>query len=208
MLSAIAPTAATYEAEALACRRGERLLFRDLTFFLRAGEAILLKGPNGSGKTSLLRILAGLAPAFAGRHGWQGSEDSEGRRLSYLGHQDAIKGDLSVRENLTLAAALLGSPADPQAALDALGLAARATLPARLLSAGQKRRLALARLALDPAELWLLDEPTTALDSEAAALFERLLAAHLARGGRAIVATHQEIVVKAEVLLLAGINTP
>lgn len=148
--------------------RAERLVFRDLTFALRRGEALVLAGPNGSGKSTLLRLLAGLVRPAAGTLFW-GEEDAlsdlprHATRVAYVGHQDAVKAGMTVAENLGFAASLSQSPIAE--ALGALGLAALAELPARMLSAGQKRRLALARLALSNAPLWLLDEPTLGLDT-------------------------------------------
>uniref|UniRef100_UPI0018DF36A9 heme ABC exporter ATP-binding protein CcmA n=1 Tax=Roseomonas rosulenta TaxID=2748667 RepID=UPI0018DF36A9 len=155
---------AVLEARDLACLRGDRAVFAGLSFALAPGEALLLTGANGAGKSTLLRILAGLLPAAEGAVLWQGqdiAEDAPGhaRRTRYLSHQDALKPALSVTENLAFFARLQGGAVAP--ALAALALAPLADLPARVLSSGQKRRLALARLALAPAPLWLLDEPTT-----------------------------------------------
>jgi heme exporter protein A len=181
------------EVEELACWRGERLVFAGLNFALPPGGALLLVGPNGAGKSSLLRVLAGLLAPIEGRVLWAGADvrdDPAGhaRRLRYLGHQDALKPALTARENLRFHARLTGG--DVEAALAALDLAPLAELPARLLSAGQKRRLALARLALGPAALWLLDEPTLGLDTASVARFGELLAAHRAAGGAVLAATH------------------
>ncbi len=161
-------------AEGLAAFRGERLVFRDLSFDVPPSGALLLLGPNGSGKSTLLRILAGLGRLAAGVLRWDGEDALADRsahagRVAYLGHLDAIKPGLTVTENLRFAGAIAGRPIAP--ALAAVGLDTLADLPARLLSAGQRRRLALARLALSPAKLWLLDEPTLGLD---AASVERL----------------------------------
>jgi heme exporter protein A len=192
--------------ERLACIRGERQLFRDLTFRLAAGEALLLHGPNGSGKSSLLRLLAGFLPPAAGRVLWEGAAvaqdaDAHRARLHYLGHQDAVKSQLSTQDNLIFWARLYGLPAseaDPAvtAALSAAGLQRQRRLPGRYLSAGQKRRLALARLLLKPAMLWLLDEPTNALDTAAVAWLGELLDAHRARGGLVILASHVAVPLK------------
>ncbi len=178
-------------AEALAAFRGERLVFRDLSFRVEPGDALVLAGPNGSGKSTLLRVLAGLAPPAAGRLLWDGADalldlTEHAARLRYLGHQDAVKLGLTTAENLAVAAK--GEPVGP--ALEALGLAELATLPARILSAGQKRRLAIARLAFGAAPLWLLDEPTLGLDDASVARFAALLARHRARAGLVIAATH------------------
>lgn len=180
-------------AERLAAFRGERLVFRDLEFGLEAGGALVLAGPNGSGKSTLLRLLAGLVRPAAGLLSWQGEDalaDLPGHaaRVAYVGHQDGVKPGLTVAENLRFAAALCGQPV--HGALAALALERLAELPARMLSAGQKRRLALARLALTDAPLWLLDEPTLGLDTASIGRFGRLLAAHRDRGGLVVAATH------------------
>ena len=179
------------EAEGLAAFRSERLVFRDLSFRVEPGGALVLAGPNGSGKSTLLRLLAGLARPAAGRLLWDGADAlpelaEHGARLRYLGHQDAVKPGLTAAENLALAAG--GEPVGP--ALDSLGLADLASLPARILSAGQKRRLAIARLAFGAAPLWLLDEPTLGLDDASVARFAALLGRHRARGGLVVAATH------------------
>jgi len=179
--------------EELACWRGERAVFAGLSFSLEAGEAVALLGPNGAGKSSLLRVLAGLLPTAEGRILWAGKDirqdaPAHAGRLRYLGHLDALKPALSVRENLAFHAALSGGDVD--AALGSMGLAPLAELPARVLSAGQRRRLAIARLALAPAALWLLDEPTVGLDTASIARFGTLLAAHCGQGGMVLAATH------------------
>lgn len=176
--------------EQLAAIRGERLVFSAISFAVPAGGALLLVGPNGSGKSTLLRLLAGLKRADAGQVLWQGADaaadpGAHARRLVYVGHQDAVKPGLRVAENL-----LLARGGDAMVALAAMGLQGLADLPARMLSAGQRRRLALARLALRPAELWLLDEPTLGLDTASVSRFGDMLAAHRARGGVVVAATH------------------
>lgn len=180
-------------ARELACWRAERMVFAGLSFTLEPGAAALLLGPNGTGKSSLLRVLAGLLPAAEGQVLWDGEDirrepAAHGRRLRYLGHQEGLKASLTVAENLAFQAALVGG--DVSAALQAMGLAALAELPSRVLSAGQKRRLALARLALAPAAIWLLDEPTLGLDEASVARFGAMLAAHRMRGGMVLAATH------------------
>ncbi|HEY4253853.1 MAG TPA: heme ABC exporter ATP-binding protein CcmA [Roseomonas sp.] len=180
-------------AENLACLRGERVVFAGLSFTLAAREALLLTGANGAGKSTLLRLLAGLLLPAEGRVLWHG--DAEGEvPLRYLGHADALKPAFTTAENLEFAARLSGTPAARVAdALAAMDLVPLASLPARVLSSGQKRRLALARLALDPpgtVPLWLLDEPTTGLDAASVARLGVLLAAHRAAGGMVIAATH------------------
>lgn len=180
-------------AEGIAVFRGERLLLRDLSFSVPSGGALVLAGPNGSGKSTLLRLLAGLVRPAAGRVLWDGTDAltdpaMQGRRVAYLGHQDAVKPGLTVTENLHFAAAVSGRPI--AAALSALGLETLADLPARMLSAGQKRRLALSRLVLSSAPIWLLDEPTLGLDTGSIERFGALLAAHRTSGGMVVAATH------------------
>jgi heme exporter protein A len=168
-------------------------VFRDLDFAVPAGGALVLAGPNGSGKSTLLRLLAGLGRLAAGQVLWSGEDaltdlTAHAARVAYVGHLDAVKPGLTTRENLRFAARVGGGLV--QAALDALGLNPLADLPARMLSAGQKRRLALARLALTTAPLWLLDEPTLGLDVASVERFGTLLAAHRAHGGLVVAATH------------------
>ena len=181
------------EARDLACIRGETAVFAGLSFRLAAGGALLLTGANGTGKSTLLRVLAGLLPAAGGTVLWDGVDALadralHARRLRYLSHQDALKPTLTLRENLLFAAQAQGG--DIAEALAAVGLAALADLPARVLSAGQRRRLALARLALAPAALWLLDEPTTRLDTASVEKLGALLARHRGAGGMVVAATH------------------
>ncbi len=173
----------------IAAFRGERLVLRDLSFHVPHGGALLLLGANGSGKSTLLRVLAGLKRPDAGQVAWRGQDTREQPAVvAYLGHLDAIKPGLTALENLALAARVgQGSAAS---ALEAVDLAALADLPARLLSAGQKRRLALARLVLSRAGLWLLDEPTLGLDAASVERLGALLAAHRAAGGVVVTATH------------------
>ena len=177
--------------ENLAAIRGERLVFSGLSFRVPAGGALLLTGPNGSGKSTLLRLVAGLVRAEAGRLLWQGADAfsdlaEHAGRVAYLGHQDAVKPGLTAAENLWV----WGSRERVAGALEAVGLTALAELPAKMLSAGQRRRLALARLALRPAPIWLLDEPTLGLDEAAVARFGAMLAAQRAAGGIVLAATH------------------
>lgn len=186
----------TLTGERLTCVRGDRLVFRDLDFAVRAGRALVLTGPNGSGKSTLLRLVATLLQPRSGRLVWQGnpvSDDPDSYRaaIGYLGHLDAVKPTLTVAENLGFWAQ--GDQAAIAAALDAFALADKAPLPARFLSAGQKRRLALARLTVKRAPVWLLDEPTTALDRRSTALFAAAVSGHLARGGLALIATHVDL---------------
>ena len=191
------------EATGLECVRGERRLFAGVGFRLQAGELLSLQGRNGSGKTSLLRMLCGLSPAAAGELRWRGEtiarlgEDYR-RELLYLGHHNAIKDELTPLENL-LAGARIADEAlredEAFAALEAVGLGSRADLPCRYLSQGQKRRVALSRLWHDRRALWVLDEPYVALDAQAIALVAGRIAAHLARGGLALLTTHQPVAI-------------
>lgn len=181
--------------------RGDRHLLKGLAFSLAAGQLVQLLWPNGSGKTSLLRCLAGFLHAEEGSIEWQGRPVREDRRafhrdLAYLGHENALKDDLSAEENLRFACALRVRlrPAELRRALEQVGLAGiGARLPVRHFSAGQKRRVALARLSLWDAKLWLLDEPVTNLDAAGQSVFTRLLTGHLAAGGMALIATHRAI---------------
>ena len=193
------------EASNLECIRGERSLFAGVGFRLAAGEMLYLQGANGSGKTSLMRILCGLAHPAAGEVRWRGEpigklgEDYR-RELCYLGHHNAIKEELTPLENLLTAAALADEPLDEDQALDALetlGLAGREDLACRYLSQGQKRRVALARLVSERRPLWLLDEPFVALDVAAVDLVAGLIGAHLQRGGLAVLTTHQPVEIAA-----------
>ncbi|MGE5271231.1 MAG: heme ABC exporter ATP-binding protein CcmA [Thiohalocapsa sp.] len=186
----------------LACRRGGRLVFAGLDCALPAGGALILTGSNGSGKSSLLRLLASLLEPAAGQLLWDGlpvGQDAAAyrARIGYLGHLDAAKPALTARETLQFWAALADAPLpDPDAALEALdrfGLSAAADWPCRWLSAGQRRRLALARLVAAPAAVWLLDEPTTALDSDGEARLSAAIAQHRAEAGRVVIATHQPL---------------
>lgn len=189
------------EASNLECVRGEKSLFRGLSFRLGAGACLMVQGANGSGKTSLLRMLCGLSPPAAGEIRWNGApirklaEDYRGELL-YCGHAGAVKDELTALENARLSATLAGTPVDDEAALQALrqlGLKGREHLPARVLSAGQKRRVALSRLLLERRRLWVLDEPLTALDKAAVANLCALIDAHLAGGGLAVLTSHQEL---------------
>jgi len=185
----------------LACRRGERLVFSGLDFRLGPSEALVLRGPNGSGKSSLLRVMAGLIRPTAGQLDWDGEAVADDReahagRLHFIGHLDAVKPALTVGENLHFWASLRNTTGDAAtigAALGDVGLAALADAPARYLSAGQRRRLALARLTASPASLWLLDEPSVGLDDQSLAAFESMLAGHRASGGMVALATHTAI---------------
>lgn len=193
------------EVSQLECVRGECSLFAGVGFRLAAGEMLHVQGRNGSGKTSLLRILCGLAHPAAGEVRWRGvpigtlGEDYR-RELCFLGHHNAIKEELTPLENLLAAAHLADEALDEGAALDALelvGLAGREELACRYLSQGQKRRVALARLVNERRALWILDEPYVALDAAAVELVAGLIGAHLQRGGLAVLTTHQAVPVAA-----------
>jgi heme exporter protein A len=202
------------EAHGLTCLRGVRCLFSELDFAIQPGELLHVRGANGSGKTSLLRILVGLSRADAGRVSWRGEDirdirESYAEFLVYLGHFPATKDDLSVVENLMVSAQLAGStPAGKQlsAALYTVGLHGCENLPARVLSQGQRRRLALARLWLDERPLWVLDEPFTALDVQASFLLEARLDQHLANGGMVVMTTHQTPAVSENYLRIMSLD--
>lgn len=181
-----APEAALH-AKALSCRRGERLVFEDIDFSLSPGGVLFVRGPNGSGKTSLLRLLAGFIRPASGNVSFAGGLDEQ---INYVGHLDPVKPSLSVGQNLSLWAELLGGGGNTAAALARFGLGHLEDLPAQYLSAGQKRRLNLARLVATDRALWLLDEPTVGLDDEAIGQFEDALAEHRSSGGLAVIATH------------------
>jgi heme exporter protein A len=184
-------------ADRLTIDRGGRRLAANLSFALGPGEAMTITGRNGTGKSSLLRVVAGLAPPAAGRVFLDGAQPDAtiAVRAHYLGHSDALKGALTAGENLRFWQAMLGRAEDrpgaaPAAALAEWGLAHVADLPVRYLSAGQKRRLALARLLVANRPLWLLDEPTTALDAPSQQRFAEVVLQHLAEGGMVLAATH------------------
>ena len=187
---------------ALSCLRGDRRLFADLNITVQPGTLLAVVGENGSGKTSLLRMLSSLLSPEEGAILWQGQDIREQRehycaQLTYIGHLNGIKDDLTAMENLALSASLAGDHCDgpvAHAALEAVGLRRQAHhLPTKVLSQGQKRRVALARLWLSTRPLWLLDEPFTSLDTAATGLVTEQLQKHLTRGGIAVVVTHQEV---------------
>lgn len=193
-------------ASNVACVRGDRQLFDGITFSLESGTLLRIAGANGSGKTSLLRILCGLALPSAGEVRWGGEpirrlREDYHRHLVYISHAPAVKEELSARENVAIPCALGGAPVDGAAtdrALERVGLIRYADYPARHLSQGQRRRVALARLAArTSAELWVLDEPFTALDTVAIALMVEMIAAHIARGGLAVITSHQAVMLAA-----------
>jgi heme exporter protein A len=180
-------------ADNIACVRGGREVFARLSFTVDGGEALMVTGRNGAGKSSLLRVVAGLVRLSGGRLMLDGSTDATiGEQVHYLGHQDAVKPALSVLENLSFWTDYLGG-GDPLAALKAVGLAALADLPAAYLSAGQKRRLSIARMIAVKRPVWLLDEPTSALDAPSQATLTKLMRAHLRGRGLIVAASHGPI---------------
>lgn len=192
-------SARVFSGSDICCRRGGRALFDGLGFTIRPGELMLLAGPNGSGKSSLMRAMAGLLPLEAGGMRWGEAAAGDGFSsvLSYLGHADACKPTLTVAENLAFHADLVGRADAVPAALERIGLGKLSSRPGRQLSSGQRRRLSLARVIVAARPLWLLDEPTVGLDQDGRAVVAELLRAHLAAGGLAIVATHQDLGVPA-----------
>lgn len=179
------------EADNLAAARGLRVLFEGLNLKVSAGESLELRGANGSGKSTLLRILAGLTRPLAGEVRYSGAHQDGHRH--YLGHLDAVKPTETALEQARFWARYFGRPQDvADAAIKRVGLAARRAVPGRGLSAGQKRRLALTRLLIEPRPVWLLDEPTAALDAEGRMLVMQLVAEHRAGGGMVIAAVHGE----------------
>jgi heme exporter protein A len=191
----------------LRCVRGGREVFSGLDFEAVAGEALAVTGANGAGKTSLLRLIAGLLTASGGAIDLAGSDQelTLAEQTHYLGHRDALKPSLSVMENLSFWVSFLGPGAAPAApALAAVGLGHIAHLPAAYLSAGQRRRLSMARLVAVPRPLWLLDEPTSALDTAGQGLFAGLMADHLRQGGLIVAATHTPLGIAAKELRIGG----
>lgn len=203
-------------AHRLACIRGDLQLFSDIDFEIGAGDALQVAGANGSGKTSLLRMLCGLSAPADGEVRWGGRNIGKLReeftsKLIYIGHANGVKDDLLAWENLVVATTLAGVPVssdDAHEALEQLGLGRAADLPTRALSQGQRKRVALARLSLGTAmPLWILDEPFTALDRSAVAALRGTIDRHLADGGMVIYTTHQEIELAAKRALVLDMNT-
>ena len=185
----------------LSCQRGDRLLFEEQSFDLHSGEWLHVKGANGAGKTSLLRLLAGFTPPHQGEILWNQENIAHHyylyrQQLLYLGHQSGLKEELTPLENLHLLQTLFNHPSNihktKQALID-FGLKGRIHLPCRFLSAGQKRRVSLSRLSLHPSTLWILDEPFTALDTQASEFLTHTIQEHLNRGGMAVLTSHQPI---------------
>ncbi|WP_374563886.1 cytochrome c biogenesis heme-transporting ATPase CcmA [Nitrosomonas sp.] len=185
----------------LACVRGDRELFREINFSVEAGCLMQVSGPNGSGKTSLLRMLCGLSNPAAGEIRWRNTpiRELEGEYyadMTYIGHLSGTKDDLTVSENLRISSALTGveiSVSQATEALNFIGLGGRDHLPAKVLSQGQRRRVALARLLVCKTALWILDEPLVALDVTAVQMIKEILERHLQQGGVIVMTTHQEI---------------
>ncbi|WP_420477036.1 cytochrome c biogenesis heme-transporting ATPase CcmA [Noviherbaspirillum sp. ST9] len=203
------------QAHSLTCVRGDLQLFADLSFEIQPGDALWVSGTNGSGKTSLLRMLCGLSVPMAGEVRWEGRNirrlrDEFCSKLVYIGHANGVKDDLLAWENLVVSTTLAGAPVtedEAHAALQQLGLGRAADLPTRALSQGQRKRVALARLSLGLAmPLWILDEPFTALDKSAVAALCGTISKHLAGGGMVIYTTHQEIDLSAKRALRLDMN--
>ena len=197
----------SWQVNDASCERGGRRLFAPVSFELLPGQAIHLQGDNGAGKTSLLRALCGLSPLSQGQMAWCGlplpqARQAFLRQVLYLGHALGLKDELSALENLLTTAAIAGQPLDVQQATQALqaqGLSSRMHLPLRVLSQGQKRRVALARLQVSQARLWLLDEPLVALDLAAQQALTALLQTHVQQGGMLLLTSHQPLEWRVEV---------
>ncbi|CAN7181536.1 heme ABC exporter ATP-binding protein CcmA [Pararhizobium sp. LjRoot235] len=198
--------------EGLSAKRGEDLIFHDISFILKAGQALVVTGPNGSGKSTLLRVLAGLLAAESGTVRLDGVASAIGhpRELChYLGHRNAMKRELTVAENLSFWKSFMGdstgrSGTGIEEATEALGLGGISHLPFGYLSAGQQRRMAMAKLLVAHRPIWLLDEPTAALDARADQLFAALVTHHLGTGGIVVAATHQPLGVEGRELRMTG----
>jgi len=190
---------ASFTGKNLSCVRGERLVLEGIDFELSDTDAMILTGPNGAGKSTLLRLMAGLMPPSSGQLSWDGgaiSDDASehNSRTSYVGHADAVKPALSVSENVAFWAEVSGPGGLlPDDAMSAFGITHLADLPARYLSAGQRRRVNLCRMLTSGAALWLLDEPTTALDSETSGALGSLIEAHRKSGGMVVISTHTDL---------------
>tara|TARA_Y100001960_G_C14703307_1_gene842924 strand:- start:667 stop:1281 length:615 start_codon:yes stop_codon:yes gene_type:complete len=189
----------------LECVRGERSLFKDINFSLEAGELLQVNGPNGSGKTSLLRMICGLATPANGKILWLNNNirslgEDYFNSITYLGHLNGTKDNLNALENLRISSALAGNVIDKRKAystLQKMGLSGREMLPIKVLSQGQRRRVTLSRLLVSNAVLWILDEPLVALDTSAVLLIKDILEKHLKKGGIVVMTTHQDINISA-----------
>ena len=198
----------------LECVRGERSLFKDVNFLLEAGELLQVNGLNGSGKTSLLRMLCGLATPAHGEISWCGDsikslDEDYYNSITYLGHLNGIKDNLNALENLRISSALAGKDIDENKAyktLQKMGLSGREVLPVKILSQGQRRRVTLARLLVSSTVLWILDEPLVALDTSAVLLVKSILEQHLEKGGMVVMTTHQDINITAVVTKRLQLN--
>jgi heme exporter protein A len=202
-------------AHSLSCERDDRCLFSELDFAVNTGDILQIEGPNGSGKTTLLRILAGLAGDYSGKLFWHDQplhpEDSQYcRQMLYFGHQGAVKGALTAEENLQWMAQMHGdgqvSQVQLYAALEQVGLRGFEDVPVHTLSAGQKRRVALARLFLAWTPLWLLDEPFTALDKQGVAALEKVIVQHADQGGTVLLTTHHKLDIPDERLMILSLG--
>ncbi len=198
-----------FQGKDITCIRGERLVFTGLDFSVGSGGALVLIGPNGSGKSSLLRMMAGLLRPASGKMEWNGENalddfDEHASNLHYVGHHDAVKPVLSVLENVRFWAGVRGGEVSDKnilTALDAFAAKHLADIPGRFLSAGQKRRVNLARIIAAPAPLWLLDEPTTALDRASISLLDKAIKHHREGGGIVVLSTHADIDLEAATVL-------
>ena len=201
----------SFLGEKLTCIRGERVIFTNLNFSINEGEVLYLKGPNGSGKSTLLRLMAGLLPPTSGALTWNNKYINDDERLfrsliHYVGHQDAIKTGLTVEENLHFWAEMnshMKEAGTVQKALKEFSLDNLSTLPARFLSAGQRKRLNLARLSATSAPLWLLDEPSNSLDSDSVKILSRAISEHQQKGGMVAIATHEKLDINSNTLNLS-----
>jgi heme exporter protein A len=202
-------------AQGLSCLRGDRLLFKNVGFELKAGSLLYVLGENGSGKSSLLRLLCGLLTPDDGAILWGGrkiKQDAENylANLTYIGHLNGLKDDLTALENLQMSARLAGSSvieSKALAALAAIGIERCANLPVRVLSQGQKRRVALARLWLTESQLWILDEPFAALDTASVNVLASRLSEHMSNGGMTIITTHQDVSINAQSIQTLRLNS-